>query len=102
MAILRLQLQIEIDTTSREAHVITQKMVEGLPAVCSNPGCGKPVDLKRKYCGRTCFTAHGRREQKAPRKKRQAPLQLGAPIPLAAQQRIDNTFAYFTFPGGVA
>lgn len=52
--ILRLQLNVEIDTNSKEMRIVEQKMVDGDAAVCLAEGCGKPVRPNAYYCSQLC------------------------------------------------
>ena len=56
--ILRLQINLEIDTTSKEVQIIGQRMAEGVDPVCLSPGCGKPAKTDGYYCSQLCFRAH--------------------------------------------
>jgi hypothetical protein len=55
--ILRLQLNLEIDTTSKEMRIVGQNMVDGEEALCLAPGCGKPVRTNSYYCSQLCHRA---------------------------------------------
>ena len=52
--IVRVQLNLEIDTDSRETKIVRQRTEDGLPSVCSAPGCRKILALGRLYCGKEC------------------------------------------------
>lgn len=56
--VIRVQLNLEIDTTSREVSVVDQKMSEGAQALCLSPGCGKPATRDGYYCSQLCFRTH--------------------------------------------
>lgn len=105
--LLRLQLQIDIDTTSKEAHVVNQRIVEGLPHCCPNAGCGKPLAMGKKYCSRGCFNAVGKR----PSYKRRTGIAVATGLAQKAAVLRDSTlvvpqlpphdYAQFSFHQGV-
>ena len=67
--ILRLRMEMEIDTASHSMRVIEQKVVDGMPTAltdpnvtrtCAGPGCTALVGVRAngvlaKFCGRACF-----------------------------------------------
>jgi len=55
--ILRLQLNLEIDTSSKEMRILDQQMVDGEQALCLAAGCGKPVRYNSYYCSQLCHRA---------------------------------------------
>jgi len=65
MSILRLRLELEIDSTAHSMRVIEQKVVDGMATtqiapeawpLCAIEGCGKrAAKITGKYCGREHF-----------------------------------------------
>ena len=75
--ILRLRMEMEIDTQSHSMRVIEQKVVHGMPTAlidpkvvrtCAGPGCTALVGVRAngvlaKFCGRGCFGKSRRNPQ---------------------------------------
>ncbi|TSA53240.1 MAG: hypothetical protein D4R44_04095, partial [Actinobacteria bacterium] len=67
--ILRLRMEMEIDTTAHSMRVIEQKVVDGMPTaqmaerltgVCGWGPCSQPIRMRQdgrmpKFCGRVCY-----------------------------------------------
>jgi hypothetical protein len=56
--ILRLQINLEVDTTTKDVQIVGQRVAEGTSAMCLSPGCEKPARPDGYYCSQLCFRTH--------------------------------------------
>jgi hypothetical protein len=92
--LLRLQLQIELDTVSKETRIVNQQITEGEPTICPAPGCGKSVPIGRQYCSAVCFRIVGKRKPHIKRTRLSRP-QTG-------EMRTKHDYSSFSFHQGVS
>ena len=113
--ILRLRMELELDTALHSMRVINQKVVDGMPTtqvaenltgVCGWAPCSKPLSIGPngrlpKFCGRACYGKSRRNPnfiERQPAKRLVVDAVTGVVTPAPPPSTGAGAHTHFTFP----